>query len=254
LGGAQFGPTVVNQAMTLPSFTPGVTTNKLYNVGGTLTWNGTPLAVGGAVGPGTLNFIPVFTGANSIGNSLFSQAGTVMTLAGTLASTVFGANTFTAGGVGAESLTVRNTTAGVGNGASLFLGNDTSATLGTIQVLSSTFTTSGVNRANGLAVTGTGAGGLTLGATNAAGIIRFFTNTGTTERGQITAAGLLNWTTFGTHSFIGGGVGGQILAVQNNSAGAGNFGQVQVSSDTVISQLDTFSSTWTTAGSAVQAG
>lgn len=254
LGGAQTGPLVVNQAITLPSFTPASTVNRLYNVGGTLTWNGSAVAVGGAVGPGTLNTLAVFTGANSIGNSLFSQSGTVMTLAGTLVSTVFGANSFSAGAAGDESLTVRNTSAGVANRGVLFVGNDTSAFTGKLAANASTFTTSGADIANGVKLEGQGVGGLSLSASNAAGIIHFFTGTGTVERGQITAAGLFQWSTFGGHSFSSGGTGGNVLQVANTTAGAGNFGQLQVNSDTVTSQIDTLASTWTTSGSAVQAG
>jgi hypothetical protein len=253
LGGLQAGPTVVNQAITLPSFTPGVTTNKLYNVGGNLFFNGLALATGGSVGPGTATFLPVFTGANSIGNSVISQVGTVITIAGTVNSTVFGANSFTAGGVGDESLTIRNTTAGVANRGVLFLGNDASATLGTLAAHSSTFTTSGAAIANGVKLTASGVGGLSLQASDATGIIHFFTGTGTTERGQITAAGLLSWSTFGTNQFVAGGTGGNIVRVGNTTAGAGNFADLTVASDTVSTDLFSTSSTFTTAGSAVQA-
>jgi hypothetical protein len=254
LGGLQAGPTVVNQAVTLPSFTPGVTTNKLYNTGGTLTWNGSPLAVGGAVGPGTATFIPVFTGANAIGNSVISQAGTVITIAGTVTSTLFGANSFTAGGAGDESLTIRNTTAGVANRGVLFVGNDASATLGTLAAHSSTFTTSGAAIANGVKLTGSGVGGLSLQASDATGIIHFFTGTGTVERGQITAAGLLSWTTFGSHTFSAGGVGTNQVVVVNPTAGTGNAGGLYASSDTVLAGVQANSSTYTTSGFNVQAG
>ena len=254
LGGLQAGPTVVNQAITLPSFTPSVTTNKLYNVGGNLFFSGLALATGGSVGPGTATFIPVFTGAASIGNSVISQVGTVITVAGTVLSTVFGVNSFTAGGVGDESLTVRNTTAGAANRGVLFLGNDASATLGTLAAHSSTFTTSGAAIANGVKLDASGVGGLSLRASDATGIIHFFTGTGTTERGQITAAGLFTWTTFGAHSFTAGSVGAQSVRVENSSAGAGNFGEVIAASNTVLSRLQTFSSTYTTGSYDVQGG
>ena len=253
LGGLQAGPTVVNQALTLPSFTPGVVTNKLYNVGGNLFFNGLALATGGSVGPGTANVLPVFTGVNSIGNSLFSQSGTIMTLAGTFSSTVFGTSVFAAGGVGDEALIVRNTSAGVANRGVLFVGNDTAVNLGALAAHASTFTTTGAAIANGVKLEASGAGGLSLLASDAAGIIHFFTGTGTVERGQITAAGLFQWTTFGTHIFTGGGAGTQILRVTNVTAGAGNSASVQATSDTVLGQFTSTTSTFTTAGPLVQA-
>jgi hypothetical protein len=254
LGGLQAGPTVVNQGLTLPSFTPGTTTNALYNVGGNLFFNGLALATGGSVGPGTATFIPVFTGAASIGNSIMSQAGTVITLAGTLSSTLFGASSFTAGGVGDQMLTVRNTTAGVANRGILFLGNDVTATRGSLGVQSSTYTTVGSLIADGARLNSSGVGGLSLSAADATGIIHFFTGSGTVERGQITAAGLFNWETFGAHLFSAGGVGVNSLTVTNSTAGSGNIGRVSSNSDTVTSVLDSYSSTFTTSGAQVQAG
>jgi hypothetical protein len=54
--------------------TPVVTTNTLYNIGGVLYWNGSPVANGASVN-GTPGCVPVFTGANSLGNSLLVQVG-----------------------------------------------------------------------------------------------------------------------------------------------------------------------------------
>lgn len=253
-GGLQAGPVVVNQAVTLPSFTPSSTTNKLYNVGGNIFWNGLALATGGSVGPGTAGTIPIFTGAAAIGNSIITSAGTVITIAGTLVSNVFGANSFSAGAAGDESMTVRNTSAGVANRGVLFVGNDTSATAGTLAAHASTFTTSGAAIANGVKLTASGVGGLSLQASDATGIVHFFTGTGTVERGQITAAGLWNWTTFGAHLFAASGTGVNSLTVNNPTAGVGNAGRVSATSDTVTSVFDSYSSTWTTAGAQVQAG
>lgn len=254
LGGLQSGTIVANQAVTLPSFVPASTTNRLYSNAGTLFWNGSAVAVGGAVGPGTIGTIPIFSGANSIGDSLLSQAAAVVTLAGTLTSTGFGASSFIGGGVGDQSLTVRNTTAGVANRGVLFVGNDSNAALGSLSAFSSTFTTSGASIADGVRLRGAGTGGLSLQAFDANGAIRFYTGAGTVERGQITAAGAFQWTTFGAHAFTAGGVGGNALAIANPTAGAGNYGQLGVSSDTVNSSLSSLSSTFTTSGPNVQAG
>ena len=53
---------------------PGSTSMALYNNSGTLTWNGIALATGSSVS-GTTNYIPVFTGASTLGNSVIYQSG-----------------------------------------------------------------------------------------------------------------------------------------------------------------------------------
>lgn len=75
--------------MTIDAFAdPTITTNKLYNVAGALKWNGTTLATGSTIA-GTTNTIGLFTGVASMGNSLLTQSGTTVTMAGTLAATNF---------------------------------------------------------------------------------------------------------------------------------------------------------------------
>ncbi len=58
----------------IASGVPSSTSMALYNNSGTLTWNGVALATGSSVS-GTTNYIPVFTGANSLGNSAIYQSG-----------------------------------------------------------------------------------------------------------------------------------------------------------------------------------
>lgn len=53
---------------------PTVVTQKLYNNSGNLYWNGAPLASGGSIS-GTVNNVPRFTGANTLGNSVISDDG-----------------------------------------------------------------------------------------------------------------------------------------------------------------------------------
>jgi len=65
---------------------PAVTTNKFYNVAGAPYFNGVALATGSSVA-GTTNTIGMFTGVASMGNSLLTQSGTTVTMAGTLAAT-----------------------------------------------------------------------------------------------------------------------------------------------------------------------
>ena len=54
---------------------PSDTSYTLYNNSGTLTWNGTALAVGSSVS-GTTNYISKFTSSNSLGNSVIYDDGT----------------------------------------------------------------------------------------------------------------------------------------------------------------------------------
>lgn len=189
LGGLQAGPVIVNEALTVPAFIPGVTTNKLYSSAGTLFWNGAAVAVGGAVGPGTVNTIALFSGVNSVGNSILTQAGTTITLAGLLTATGFGTHTFSAGGAGSNAIKVRNTTAGAANFGWLAVGNDADANLASLQAFSSTYTPAGPQLANGVALSAAGVGGLSLDANQAAGAIRFYTGGVTTPRASYAANG-----------------------------------------------------------------
>lgn len=79
---------------------PAVTTNTLYQLAGALYWSGSPVSVGGAIGPGTIGKLAKFTGANTVGDSLVSESGTTVTVNGTLnATTLLGVFNGTAIGV-----------------------------------------------------------------------------------------------------------------------------------------------------------
>ena len=111
------------------------------------------------------------------------------TLSGLLSVSGFGTSSFSAGGTGANSLKVANTTAGTTNSALVLLGND----LGdgaALRMFSSTFTTSGPNVANSLKLDNSSSGGLSLAATHASGAIRFYSG-GTTQQAILRADG--NW-------------------------------------------------------------
>jgi Chaperone of endosialidase len=58
----------------IASGVPVGTSMALYNNSGTLMWNGIALATGSSVS-GTTNYIPVFTGASTLGNSVIYQNG-----------------------------------------------------------------------------------------------------------------------------------------------------------------------------------
>lgn len=155
-------------------------------------------------------------------DAMFAGAGAyaTFTLGGKLAVEGFGAHTYTAGGVGGNTITVRNTTAGTGNYAAVLLGNDSAALAFGLFGYSSTYTTSGPSIADSLQVYSGQAGGLSIAAQHASGVIRFYTG-GTTERMRIDAAGAVEF--FGEAQFDdlleftepGGGVYGYIDYLNN---------------------------------------
>lgn len=110
---------------------------------------------------------------------------------GTLGAEGFGTHSFTAGGTGANTLQVKNSTAGTGNYARVMIYGDT--TYLSCQAYSSTYTTSTYNVQAGAALVSNGAGGLSIVSTDASGTIRFFSG-GITERGQFDAQGNLQLT------------------------------------------------------------
>jgi hypothetical protein len=107
-----------------------------------------------------------FTGSiNASGSGNFSGS---LTVGG------FGTSNFSSAGTGYNKVVIRNTTAGVANGAQLSIGTDADPDQLYIQSFATTFTTSGMNVAGGAVVNGEGPGGLNLAATQAS--IGFYTN------------------------------------------------------------------------------
>lgn len=84
---------------------------------------------------------------------------------------------------------VRNTNNGGASRAYVSAGNDATQLLAMLAAYASTFTTSGWAVAAGAAVISSGAGGLSLAASDAAGTLKFFTAGNTTARLTINAAG-----------------------------------------------------------------
>lgn len=102
----------------------------------------------------------------------------------------FGFHTFETSGTGGNIVSVANTAAGTGNYAGFLVSTDSVSLLGQLYGMSSTYTPSGQYLADGVALNGNGAGGLSLAAAHASGVLRFYSG-GTTKRGEFTAAGHL---------------------------------------------------------------
>lgn len=147
-------------------------------------------------------------------NAMFAGAGAyaTFTLAGKFAVEGFGAHSFSAGGTGGQSLSVRNTTAGTGNSALVEVGNDSSATRTYLQTFSTTYTPSGPEMADGTILAANGAGGLSIYASHASGDIRAYTNgvrrgtwfvSGGFAWGDSTDPGAGNFRAAGTSTLVG---------------------------------------------------
>jgi hypothetical protein len=131
-------------------------------------------------------------GASSVSPASSSCTGGVyagpITANGILTVSGFGTHAFSAGGAGGNVLSVQNTTAGTTNAGKIFVGNDLTASLLSLEAYSSSFTSGTYNIANGAAVFSTGVGGLTVMASNGSGVLRFIAG-GTAVRWGINAAG-----------------------------------------------------------------
>lgn len=123
------------------------------------------------------NITATLTGTFSIPTGLFSAGG-------------FGSHEFTSGGTGTQRLTVRNTTSGTGNMASVDVGNNSTATLGRFVALSSAFTPSSYSLASGVVLEGNGVGGISVAASDASGDVRVYAGGSGTARLTVDDTGL----------------------------------------------------------------
>lgn len=82
------GGTLTDHGIVMPSAVPAVTTAALYNNGGTLTWNGTAIPTG-AIVSGTTGTIAKFTSSTAVGNSIITESGAAISVAGTVTATTF---------------------------------------------------------------------------------------------------------------------------------------------------------------------
>jgi hypothetical protein len=131
----------------------------------------------------------------------------------------------TGASAGAITQTIRNTQAGVGAGSGFRMGNNLAVNRLEIFTLSSTYTTAGAYVSDGSSITNEGTGGLSIGATNAAGVLRFYTaGTGTAnERMTITSGGnvLIGTTTDNGAKFQVNGTGRFSSSVTAEAVGGG---------------------------------
>jgi hypothetical protein len=123
-------------------------------------------------------------------DAMFAGAGAyaTFTLGGLVAVEGFGSHTFSAGGTGGNFIAIRNTTAGTSMHAGYRLGNDASATAASLIQTSTTYTAAGNTPQDGMLLDTTRSGGLSLSASHASGVIRFYTG-GTTVRALFFASG-----------------------------------------------------------------
>ena len=126
-------------------------------------------------------------------DELFAGAGSYATLTfgGKIAIEGTGTVMNLSGGVsGAQELAIRNTSAGTTNYAAVKLGNDGAANVGFLAHTSSSFTATGSQPQDGLSLRNSRAGGISIAAEHASGVIDFYSG-GTTARARLTAAGML---------------------------------------------------------------
>ncbi len=162
-------------------------------VGAELTWDGSqtnlrsysrtgsayqPMAINGstlALNTGSNGNITMGAGTLAWGGgSAISSSSNVALLNAVNSFTAFGTHTFSAGGSGANSIRVRNTTAGTGNYGELSIGNDGTATGLNMLAMSSTWTTTGSLVQNSGVITSELAGGLSISAGHASGDLRLY--------------------------------------------------------------------------------
>jgi hypothetical protein len=83
---------VAGNGIHITSGVPTATSYALYNNAGTLMWNGLALSTGGGVISGSAQYIPVFTSANTLGDSMLTQPGAYIQLNGASLDTAAGAS------------------------------------------------------------------------------------------------------------------------------------------------------------------
>jgi hypothetical protein len=144
-----------------------------------------------------------------------------------LAITGFGTHSISAGGTGNQALLVTNTSSGTTNAA--LLRATAGTTVGQLISFSQGYTTGSYDVQASAAFTSNGAGGISIAATDAAGVVRFYTG-GTTEKARL-RTDLLSTNTFQLldGAWGPGAVSGSYVLVGRNTSGsaaAGGYGMI----------------------------
>lgn len=224
------GPQVLRRA---PSDTPGTGVFALDNSDGTRQWLFRQNTTNG------LN-LDYYNGSGYTNYWTLSATG-LLTVSG------FGLHQFVTGGTGDNHLSVRNTTAGTGNGAKISATSDAASVA--LLALSSTYTTSGpfIADAGVLMADSDASGGLSIVARHASAPIGFYSG-GTTLRWGVNAAG--DWT-FGASSNIADSSGTPTISsgfgTSPSIAGTDYAFMVTVGSSPGASGTVAFGHTWSTA-------
>jgi hypothetical protein len=159
---------------------------------------------------------------------------------GLLAGTTFGSNTLSAGGTGNQALLVTNTSSGTTNAA--LIRATAGTTVGQLHAFSQGYTTGSYDVQASTVFSSNGAGGLGIVSTDAAGAIRFYTNS--TLRWGINAAGDH---TFGASSHISDSVGTPTSFAGGTAAGADYAFKITIGGAASAGGLVSFGHTWSTA-------
>lgn len=155
------------------------------------------------IAPAAAGTLTGTTLASNVVTSSLTAVGTIttgvwnagaLTTSGVLTVNGFGAHNFNASGTGLNLLQLFNSAAGTTNEGVFGSGSD--AVTSRFGSTSSTFTATGIKPQRGTYLFGDGTGGLSIGATDASGVMRLYTG-GTTVRVTLGTGGLWQWHAYG---------------------------------------------------------
>lgn len=202
--------TLTNKTLTSPTITAATMTGATTITSPTISG---PTLSGTVIGTYTIGGTPTFPATVPL-----------TTAANTFTAT--GAQTFGATVNGENTLALVNSNVGNAAGTGLVLGNNTSASIASLKVYGTGFSSSGLAAASRLVLTNSGVGGTTIAATDAStGFLRFYAG-GTTERFGINQNG--DWLT-GASEHIMDSVGTPVI-----TSGFGGGGSTIAGNDSVF--------------------
>ncbi len=238
--------------ITMKDALPSVTTNRIYNVGGALFFNGLSLATGSSIS-GTTGTVPKFTAATTLGDSNATISGNNWTFA----SATLTATAFVGSGAGLTSIPtsavssgnfVATVASGTGITSSVTSGNAaaTAISLNNTAVTPSTYGSSTaisqftVDQQGRITSATTVTPQLTLTSTY------FSSLSGTALTGVALLGSVNTFTAFGTHTWTAGSNGAQEIALTNTTSGTAGRVQHVLTAGTSSGVLATYSQGFTT--------